>query len=181
MEPSWNKVQDVQQVLNRCPCLEEWFDVFVTAEPVLKAWKDRLGILVTSKGVDIAEQLVQQVDVGPEIIEVPTKFAWAMALNHTPMLGEEDFGRLMTVSLRDDQELSLAVVVTSLLGTQKLIIAKRHNDVRVWLDQEDDEKKESVLKWVNDTYAETKSKMYHWYSPTVIAAWVDDLLDAPDA
>jgi hypothetical protein len=177
IEPSWNRAQDdLQEVLNRCPCLEDWFDAFVLAEQPFETWKDRLAVLVNSAGVDIAKELVQEIDVGPGRVEVPTKLAWAMALDRDHLLGEEDFGRLMSVALHSDKVLNLAAVVTSLLGEQKLIISRSSSGVRVWLHQEDQGKKESILKWVKDTYAETQSKTHDWYTPTVIAAWLGDVV-----
>jgi hypothetical protein len=182
--PAWYERQiDVRDVLHRCPCLEEWFDVFVGPIAAMESWRDRLTTLVSNMGSDAAEALVRQVvsvagNSGNR--EVPTKLAWGMALNRERLIDDDDFERLVRASVQENQVLYIAVLVSSLLGEQIILIAKQRDSVNVWMQQEDHVKKEKIIHWFNEVFAQSRSATYAWFIPTVVAAWWEEPLDNPE-
>ena len=86
-ERKWAKREsDLNRFLAMCSCLPQWFDAMSDVVPSLKGWRQRIEVSSqhgASRGQEqeLADELSESLEWHTGTMKVPSKGAWAMALD----------------------------------------------------------------------------------------------------
>jgi hypothetical protein len=179
----WDQPQvDMEEFLQLCPCLPEWFDALsqASAWPDASTWKTRLAFMfsnqVRKKGQDIllANRLQSTIDVMDMPMKVPSSTAWALGLSRSAFLKEKDFNKLMQIRLKEEQRLNIACILTYFGGFSQIIVVKTNNTVRVWQDEEHLPMAKVIQQWATGQCAGIQQQQFALCHSIVVAAWLEN-------
>ena len=106
-------------------------------------------------------------------MKIPSKNAWAMALNKQRLLAENDFGKLLNIVVADGQ--TLYIVFLLKYGTESvrvlLDITNRNYGMRV--EESTALNEEEIMFWLTLKRSNTTSILTAVMVPHVVAAWLD--------
>jgi hypothetical protein len=184
----WDQPQvDMEEFLQLCPCLPDWFDALAQASawPNASTWKTRLAFMfsnqVRKSGQDrfLAKRLQSTIDVQGVPMTVPSSTAWALGLSRSAFLKEKDFNKLMQISLKEEQRLNIACILTYFGGFSQIIVVKTNNTVRVWQDEEHRSMAKDIQQWAT-RQCEGTQQQFALCQPIVVAAWLENPDECPD-
>ena len=93
--------------------------------PSLNGWRQRVEVLlhnmVRAEGQEqeLADELSESLEWHTGTMKIPSKFAWAMALDKHRLLAENDFNKLLNFVVADGQTLHIVFLLPSLAETMR--------------------------------------------------------------
>ena len=180
-ERKWAKRDsDLSHFLARCSCLPQWFDAMSDVVPSLKGWRQRIEVLlhnmVRAEGQEqeLADELSESLEWHMGTMKVPSKCAWAMALDKHRLLAENDFNKLLNFVVADGQTLHIVFLLTYGSESARVLLNITNRNYEMGVEESAALNEEEIICWLTLKRANTSSILTAVMVPHVVAAWLDE-------
>ena len=157
-----------------CSCLPQWFDAMSDVIPSLNGWRQRVEVLLHNKvqaegqEQELANELSKSLEWHTGTMKVPSKRAWAMALDKHRLLAENDFSKLLNFVVADGQTLHIVFLFTHGADFGRVLVDITNRNCGMRVEESTALNEEEIMCWLT-----LKSILTAVMVPHVVAAWLD--------
>ena len=107
-------------------------------------------------------------------MKVPSKCAWAMALDKHRLLAENDFTKLLNLVVADGQTLHIVFLLTYGSESARVLLNITNRNYEMGVEESAALNEEEIICWLTLKRANTSSILTAVMVPHVVAAWLDE-------
>ena len=107
-------------------------------------------------------------------MKVPSKRAWAMALDKHRLLAENDFSKLLNFVVADGQTLHIVFLLTCGSESARVLLGITNGNCGMRVEESTALNEEETMFWLTLKRSNTTSILTAVMVPHVVAAWLDE-------
>ena len=122
---------------------------------------------------ELADEMSKSLEWHTGTMKIPSRSAWAMALDKQQLLAENDFGKLLNVVVADGQTLHIVFLLTYGAESVRVLLDITNGSSGMRVEESTALNEEEILCWLTLKRANTTSILTALMVPHVVAAWLD--------
>ena len=123
---------------------------------------------------ELADELSESLEWHTGTMKVPSRSAWAMALDKHRLLAEDDFSKLLNFVVADGQTLHIVFLLTYGSESARVLLNITNRNYGMRAEESAALNEEALMCWLTLKRSNTTSILTAVMVPHVVAAWLDE-------